>query len=63
MLYSVPRTLRGHVVDVKITGSENAVFCTAEIVVHHERCVTFGSKVTHRDSPAPISLLPSKEPE
>lgn len=46
VLYSVPCTLRGHVVEVKITDREITVFSNAEIVAHHERCFTPGSKVT-----------------
>ena len=46
VLYSVPCTLRGHVVEVKITDHDVLVFADSEIVAHHERCFVPGSKVT-----------------
>ena len=46
VLYSVPYTLRGNVVEVKITDHDVTVFANAEIVAYHERSFTPGSKIT-----------------
>ena len=47
VLYSVPYTVRGHVVEVKITDHDVTVFANAEIVAYHGRS-TPRSKITVR---------------